>query len=131
MRSSARSTDPSTDGPASSVDRLGEVAERLAEHQARHGVRVAEPARVSADRIEAAIHGDVLETVFQPIVDLDDGRIRGVEALSRFMTKPRRSPETWFAEAARHGLLRELELAAAEQRARPHATGSPKTSISR
>jgi EAL domain-containing protein (putative c-di-GMP-specific phosphodiesterase class I) len=55
----------------------------------------------------------VLESVFQPIVDLDDGHIRGVEALSRFMTRPRRSPETWFAEAAGHGLLLELELAAA------------------
>ena len=104
----------SADGRASmSIDRLGEVAERLAEHQTRQRVRDAERTLVSADRIREAIHGDVLETVFQPIVDLDDGRIRGVEALSRFMTRPRRSPETWFVEAARHGLLIELELAAA------------------
>jgi len=96
------------------VDRRGEVAERLAEHQTRQGIRVEEPARVSAERIEAAIRGDVLHTVFQPIVDLDDGRILGVEALSRFVTKPRRSPETWFAEAAGRGQLARLELAAAE-----------------
>ena len=106
----------STDGRASmSFDRLGEVAERLAEDQARHGVGTPEPPLISADRIREAIHGDMLETVFQPIVDLDDGRIRGVRALSRFMTRPRRSPETWFAEAARHGLLLELELAAAHK----------------
>jgi EAL domain-containing protein (putative c-di-GMP-specific phosphodiesterase class I)/CheY-like chemotaxis protein len=104
----------SVDGRASiAVDRLGEVAERLAEHQANQDVRIAERARVSTDRIEDAIHGDVLETVFQPIMDLDDGRIRGVEALARFITRPRRSPETWFAEAANHGLLTQLELAAA------------------
>jgi EAL domain-containing protein (putative c-di-GMP-specific phosphodiesterase class I)/DNA-binding NarL/FixJ family response regulator len=106
----------SVDGRSSiAVDRLGEVAERLAEHQAGQVVRVAERARVSTERIQAAIHGDVLETVFQPIADLADGRIRGVEALARFMTKPRRSPETWFAEAASHGLLTQLELAAATQ----------------
>ena len=104
----------SADGRASiAVDRLGEVAERLAEHQALHVGRVAERARVSIDRIEAAIDGDGIETVFQPIVDLTDGRIRGVEALSRFMTKPRRAPATWFAEAAGHGLLTRLELATA------------------
>jgi EAL domain-containing protein (putative c-di-GMP-specific phosphodiesterase class I)/AmiR/NasT family two-component response regulator len=96
------------------VDRLGEVAERLAEQQARHVLRVEEPARVSAGRIEAAIRGEALHTVFQPIVDLEDGRILGVEALSRFVTKPRRSPETWFAEAASQGQLARLELAAAE-----------------
>jgi EAL domain-containing protein (putative c-di-GMP-specific phosphodiesterase class I)/DNA-binding NarL/FixJ family response regulator len=106
----------SADGRASmSVDRLGEVAERLAECQTRRGVDTIEPALVSADRIREAIHGDAIETVFQPIVDLDDGRVRGVEALSRFMTRPRRSPETWFAEAARYGLLTELELAAAQK----------------
>ena len=106
----------SADGRASmSIDRLGEVAEGLAEYQTREGVHSTEPVLVSADRIRQAIRGSVLETVFQPIVDLDDGRIRGVEALSRFMTRPRRSPETWFAEAARHGLLIELELAAAER----------------
>ncbi|HWL91293.1 MAG TPA: EAL domain-containing protein [Actinomycetota bacterium] len=104
----------SVDGRASiAVDRLGEVAERLAEHQASQVVQIAERARVSTDRIEEAIHGEVIQIVFQPIMDLADGRIRGVEALTRFMTKPRRSPETWFAEAATHGLLTQLELAAA------------------
>ena len=95
------------------VDRLGEVAEGLAEQQARPVARIAGRASVSADRIREAIRGDVLHTVFQPIVDLSDGRVLGVETLSRFMTRPRRSPETWFSEAARQGLLTELELSAA------------------
>lgn len=96
-----------------SVDRLGEVAERLAEHQARDADRVPRRAEVSVERIQEAIRGEVLDTVFQPIVDLVDGRICGLEALARFLTRPRRSPETWFAEASTHGLLIPLELAAA------------------
>ena len=96
-----------------SVDRLGEVAERLAEHQARDADRVPRRAEVSVERIQEAIRGEVLDTVFQPIVDLVDGRINGLEALARFLTRPRRSPETWFAEASTHGLLTTLELAAA------------------
>ena len=106
----------SADGRASLVvDRLGEVAERLVEQQTRDVVRVVGRARVSAERIEEAIRGDAIHTVFQPVVGLNDGRILGVEALSRFLTKPRRSPETWFAEAADQGLLARLELATASQ----------------
>jgi len=98
-----------------SVDRLGEVAERLTEHQARAADRVPKRAEVSLERIQEAIRGEVLDTVFQPITDLVDGRICGLEALARFLTRPRRSPETWFAEASNHGLLTPLELAAASQ----------------
>jgi EAL domain-containing protein (putative c-di-GMP-specific phosphodiesterase class I)/ActR/RegA family two-component response regulator len=104
----------SADGRSSiSVARLGEVAERLTEHQSRQVVQTSERAHVSRERIEEAIHGGMLDTVFQPIVELAHGRIRGVEALTRFMSKPRRSPETWFVEAANQGLLTRLELAAA------------------
>jgi EAL domain-containing protein (putative c-di-GMP-specific phosphodiesterase class I) len=103
----------SVDGRASNtVDRLGEVAERLVEHQARHADGVVERARVSRAWIEEAIHGHVIDTVFQPIVDLVDGRIRGLEALARFRTRPRRAPEAWFTEASNQGLLPQLELAA-------------------
>lgn len=97
------------------VERVGEVAERLTEHRSGEVVQRSERAHVSRERIEEAIRGNLLETVFQPIVDLRDGRIRGVEALTRFMSKPRRSPETWFVEAAHQGLLTQLELAAATQ----------------
>lgn len=96
-----------------SVDRLGEVAERLAEHQARDADRAPKRAEVSLERIQEAIRGEVLDIAFQPIVDLVNGRVCGLEALARFLTRPRRSPETWFAEASTHGLLIPLELAAA------------------
>ena len=114
MRSCARSIDPPTDEPASRS--IGWARWRSGSPSTRR-VRSAasERARVSKERIEGAIHGDGLETVFQPIVISHHGRIRGVEALTRFMSKPRRSPETWFVEAAGQGLLTQLELAAAHR----------------
>jgi len=112
----------SADGRSSIlVDRL---AERLTEHQSSQLVQASERARVSKERIEEAIHGNALETVFQPIVELHHGGIRGVEALTRFMSKPRRSPETWFVEAANQRLLTQLELAAAA-RALEHLDAIP------
>lgn len=112
------------------VDRLGEVAEHLAEHQARQVVRVAERARISTDRIEEAIHGDLLQTVFQPIVDLEDGRVRGVEALARFMTRPAALPK--------HGSRRHRSTGCSRSSSSPPWPGrsaiwtrSPRRSISR
>lgn len=55
-----------------------------------------------------------LRSVFQPIVDISDGRIVGVEALTRFDTEPVRSPASWFLDAADVGMSPELELAAIE-----------------
>jgi EAL domain-containing protein (putative c-di-GMP-specific phosphodiesterase class I) len=49
---------------------------------------------------------------FQPIFDLRDGRVSGVEALARFDLEPRRGPVAWFEEAAAAGLGVELDLAA-------------------
>jgi EAL domain-containing protein (putative c-di-GMP-specific phosphodiesterase class I) len=51
--------------------------------------------------------------VFQPIVDLKDGRVQGVEALARFNMEPQRGPDFWFDLAWKTGLGLELELAAA------------------
>jgi EAL domain-containing protein (putative c-di-GMP-specific phosphodiesterase class I)/CheY-like chemotaxis protein len=65
-------------------------------------------------RITRVLENGQLEMVFQPIVDLADGKVAGVEALARFHAKPERSPDSWFAEAEAVGLLRELELAAVE-----------------
>lgn len=83
------------------------LTERLWEQHAEDGLR----ARLEA-RIRRALKGDRLRIVFQPIVDLRDGRVRGVEALSRFDLEPRRDPQLWFEEATRLGLGVELEMLA-------------------
>ena len=64
-------------------------------------------------QVEGALTGDALHMVFQPIAELDAGRVVGVEALARFECEPRRPPNEWFADAVEVGLGVELELAAA------------------
>lgn len=63
-------------------------------------------------RIRRVLERNRLGMVFQPIVDLDEDRVVGVEALARFYAAPRRAPDAWFAEAEAVGMLPELELAA-------------------
>ncbi len=50
--------------------------------------------------------------VFQPVVALASGHLVGYEALARFASQPKRSPETWFAQAHGCGLGPDLEAAA-------------------
>lgn len=52
---------------------------------------------------------DSLHTVYQPIVDVTDGHVAGVEALTRFPDSDLRPPDVWFADAARVGLGTQLE----------------------
>jgi EAL domain-containing protein (putative c-di-GMP-specific phosphodiesterase class I) len=61
-------------------------------------------------RITAAIAGNGLHVVFQPIVRLESFDVVGVEALSRFEGGPA-TPDRWFREAAGVGLESDLELA--------------------
>ena len=63
--------------------------------------------------------------VYQPIVAMASGRVVGFEALSRFGDA--RPPDVWFADAARVGLDRELELSAIENALR-HFDLLPSTS---
>jgi EAL domain-containing protein (putative c-di-GMP-specific phosphodiesterase class I)/CheY-like chemotaxis protein len=91
------------------------AAEALARHHAYHD-RVAAARRRATERIRRAMtedHG--LSMVFQPITDLRFGFVAGVEALSRFGVRPRRTPDRWFAEAASVGLGTDLEVAAARK----------------
>jgi EAL domain-containing protein (putative c-di-GMP-specific phosphodiesterase class I)/ActR/RegA family two-component response regulator len=92
-----------------SVESLGDVAERLAGYLSH---RTDAALQHTSQRIMRAINGPSLHMVFQPIVELRGGHVVGVEALARFMERPRRLPEAWFAAAASVGLLVELELAA-------------------
>lgn len=64
--------------------------------------------------VDAAFASGAIRIVHQPIVDLADGRVVGVEALSRFAILPRRSPDMWFDAAAEAGRRVELELLALE-----------------
>lgn len=66
-----------------------------------------------SEAIRSLIDDSALRMVFQPIVSIAGNRVVGVEALARFDTEPRRSPNVWFDDAAKVGLATELDLAAA------------------
>jgi EAL domain-containing protein (putative c-di-GMP-specific phosphodiesterase class I) len=71
-------------------------------------------AREIRDTIEAVIAGSEFRVVFQPIFDLARMEIVAYEALCRFAPEPYRSPDLWFADAAKVGLGIDLELAVIE-----------------
>src|SRR5439155_16838520 len=73
----------------------------------------AESRRTKESRIRAVLNNpDTLKIVFQPIISLETAEVWGVEALSRFVTPPQRTPDVWFAEADEVGMGAELELLA-------------------
>lgn len=74
-----------------------------------------EPDSVAREPIESVMRNDQVRIEFQPIVDLRLGQTVGVEALSRFMTEPYRTPDRWFRAAHGAGLGVELELYALRQ----------------
>src|SRR3954447_12232768 len=67
-----------------------------------------------------------IKPVFQPLVELNTGRLIGFEALSRFDVEPQRSPDSWFNQAAHCGRGLALEMAAIKaalsERGRPPGT---------
>ena len=66
--------------------------------------------RMRTERIRLLVHGIGVRLAFQPIVDLSDGRILGVEALARFSDPTVRGPSEWLAEAEDLGMRTALEL---------------------
>ena len=70
------------------------------------------PGRDPREEIVRIIERRAIELAYQPLADLKTLRVVGVQALPRFRTRPMRPPETWFAEAAKHGSLIDLELVA-------------------
>jgi EAL domain-containing protein (putative c-di-GMP-specific phosphodiesterase class I) len=118
----------------------GHVVHELAGQLERQERESAEK-RQQLDRIHAVLDDpSLLRIVYQPIVDLVNNRLAGVEALARFGLEPDRPPNAWFADAAAAGLTLELELAAIRAALRdldrvPHATYlslnmSPVTAVS-
>ena len=63
-------------------------------------------------RLTSVLQADSFTVVYQPIVELSKDKIIGFEALTRFWSRPIRSPDVWFNEAAEVGLSEDLEMAA-------------------
>lgn len=70
------------------------------------------PAVDLRQRIEEVLDSGSFEMLYQPIVELETGRLVAAEALARFTALPYRPPDVWFSEAEEAGLGAELELAA-------------------
>jgi PAS domain S-box-containing protein len=75
----------------------------------RHPVILREIHRREATEL---LRTEQLVIAFQPIIDLTSGRVLGVEALSRFPSRPETTPDVVFAGALDAGLGIELELLA-------------------
>lgn len=82
-------------------------------------------------QIESILQHSDFQVVYQPILDLSNGRLVGAEALARFTPLPYRPPDMWFADAEHAGLGVELELAAARAAlaALPHLPDTIRLSI--
>ena len=83
-------------------------AEMVAEHIEAAESLGSKSAQI-AGSIRTVISGQGLSCVYQPIFDINRGKVIGVEALARFSSEPARSPDAWFADAARVGMEVELE----------------------
>lgn len=66
--------------------------------------------KAAKERIETMLTDKTFLIAFQPIHDLRTGAPAGVEALTRFLGDPGRTPDIWFAEAFSVGLGTDLEL---------------------
>jgi EAL domain-containing protein (putative c-di-GMP-specific phosphodiesterase class I) len=67
-------------------------------------------------RITSVLTGEAISLVYQPVFDLRQAHVVGFEALARFTTTtPTRSPDAWFADAARVGLDVALEMKVIEK----------------
>ncbi|MEN3271631.1 MAG: hypothetical protein V7636_392, partial [Actinomycetota bacterium] len=64
---------------------------------------------LDVDAVRMAIEAGQPSLAFQPVVDLQDRRLIGVEALARFRVEPQHPPDLWFEAAHRVGLGVELE----------------------
>jgi PAS domain S-box-containing protein len=70
------------------------------------------------ERIREVLRDESIETVFQPVLDLETGQAVALEALSRFPGDASLTPDRWFGEAWEVGLGIPLELLAVRRAAR-------------
>ena len=72
-------------------------------------VRTLLASRTTRRLVEQILREETIDTAFQPIIDVQLGRVVGAEALSRFTTEPARPPDAWFAAADSVGRGLDLE----------------------
>jgi EAL domain-containing protein (putative c-di-GMP-specific phosphodiesterase class I)/CheY-like chemotaxis protein len=77
---------------------------------------------ITHENVQLAIDAGQPSLVFQPVVDLQDRRVVGVEALARFLLEPQHPPDAWFDAAHRVGLGVDLELTAVRNAVRAAAS---------
>ena len=106
------------------VDVVRELAGKLDREELAN-----EQERDLRDRVEHAFAPGAIRPVYQPVVDLQDGHVAGVEALARFELEPRRSPDQWFADAERIGERMRLEIAAIRAQVDAFDEPAPASSI--
>ncbi|MEX2275848.1 MAG: EAL domain-containing protein [Actinomycetota bacterium] len=94
-----------------SAEVMGSVVHELSS-QLRREATETEERELVMERIRRVVDGTGMRIVFQPIVDLENRAIVGMEALARFAGDPPRPPDVWFNEAASVGLGTDLELTA-------------------
>jgi EAL domain-containing protein (putative c-di-GMP-specific phosphodiesterase class I) len=92
---------------ARDVSMIRVFAELAAEH-IEADLHAVENHRSQVAKIEQVIAGDGVSFLYQPVYDVARGHAVGFEALARFAGTPPRSPDLWFADAARVGLDGEL-----------------------
>lgn len=86
------------------------IAEQLATEQDARGLHTA-----IRERLTQVMTGGLLQTVYQPIIDVSSGKAFALEALTRFPESFGRRTDEWFADAAQAGEAAALELAALRQ----------------
>ena len=92
---------------ARDVSMIRVFAELAAEH-IEADLHATQSTRSLVTSIEHVIAGDGVSFQYQPVYDVARGHVVGFEALARFAGTPPRSPDLWFADAARVGLDGEL-----------------------
>lgn len=105
---------------ASSLCQLAEGALHWAKRRGRGRTRRFDPGHVPlawtkrhASEVTALLHSPrPITPLYQPVVALASGHLVGYEALARFTSQPKRSPEAWFAQAHGCGVGPDLEAAA-------------------
>ncbi len=86
---------------------FAEIVGKILEERQKHDAVV----QSTTDRLREMLNKRQYGTVFQPIVNILENKVVGLEALARFQSDPYRPPNEWLDDASEVGLLDELETA--------------------